>query len=89
MAYSGNTIWDTVNIWYIALSHIFLVECITVFQVLLCKQMSHVGNVTEALCRIKLLMPDITQCLRDHKIDLRGEQVPIMTYAKITLTGLT
>ena len=42
-----------------------------------------------SLCRITLLAPDLTQCLRDNNFDLRGMHLHIMTYAKLTLTGLT
>ena len=32
-----------------------------------------------SLCRITLLTPDLTQCLRDHNFDFRGMHVHIIT----------
>ena len=46
-------------------------------------------RVITSLCRIRLLTPDLTHCLRDHNFDLRGAHEHIMTYAKLTRTGLT
>ena len=48
--------------------------------------------VITSLCRIRLLTPDLTSltyCLRNHNFDLRGAHGHIMTYARLTRTGLT